>query len=97
MDVQYKFLKKVCRMSNGVEWVSYSQLAKSWRRCPKCSVLLNLADNTYVTAIPELDGVKFFPLPEAFSYVRQRKDSTRNLIVTVATLVIAAFTLALQL
>lgn len=97
MDAQYRFLKTVCRLSGGKGWVSYAQIQKAWRACPEENVLLNLANYSYVTVDLEHGTCKFFPSPEAFSYVRTRKDSIRNLIVTTATLMLALGTLLLQI
>ena len=66
MDAQYKFLKTVCKLSMGERWVSYAEIKQHWKKCPDRSVLLNLANHSYV----EVNGVLFFPNPEAFSYVR---------------------------
>lgn len=93
MDKQYKFLKIVCRLSRGEQWVSYKDVKKKWRKCPPEHVLLNLANHTYVECDGGISNLKFFPNPEAFSYVRQRRDSIRNLFVTSATLLVAVWTL----
>ena len=93
MDKQYKFLKIVCKLSHGEKWVPYSEVKKKWRKCPSETVLLNLANHTYVDSSGGIKNLSFFPNPEAFSYVRQRKDSIRNLFVTTATLLVAVWTL----
>lgn len=85
MDAQYKFLKTVCKLSKGERWVTYSEIQERWRKCPDRSVLLNLANHSYV----EVSGMSFFPNPEAFSYVRQCKESIRNLVITSATLLVS--------
>lgn len=85
MDAQYKFLKTVCKLSKGERWVTYSEIKKHWSKCPDRSVLLNLANHSYVA----VSGMAFFPNPEAFSYVRQCKDSIRNLIITTTTLLVS--------
>ena len=93
MDAQYKFLKIVCRKSKGKDWVSYSSVCKAWgRRCPSQTVISNLANYTYVDIDYKAEHL-YFPRPEAFSYVRQCRDSIRNLIVTTATLAVAIWTL----
>lgn len=85
MDAQYKFLKTVCKLSKGERWVTYSEIKEHWSKCPDRSVLLNLANHSYVT----VSGMAFFPNPEAFSYVRQCKDSIRNLVITTTTLLVS--------
>ena len=85
VDAQYKFLKTVCKLSLGERWVSYAEIKQHWKKCPDRSVLLNLANHSYV----EVNGVLFFPNPEAFSYVRQCRDSVRNLVITSATLLVS--------
>ena len=95
MDAQYKLLRIICRESKALEWVPYSRIKQKWPDCPDTNVILNLANLTYL----EVDGVgensRFFPLPEAFTYVRQCRDSTRNLVVTVITLLLSLATLLL--
>lgn len=93
MDAQYKFLKTVCRLSQGIEWVTYSEVKKVWRKCPEQDVIANLAKHTYVDAEHDSKtGDRYFPKPEAFSYVRQCRDSIRNLVITAATLLVAVWT-----
>lgn len=55
------------------------------RSAPTAAYFLNLANHSYV----EVNGVLFFPNPEAFSYVRQCRDSVRNLVITSATLLVS--------
>lgn len=93
MDKQYKFLKTVCKLSKGERWVTYQDIRAHWRKCPGRDVLLNLANHTYVDVHGIRDDMSFFPNPEAFSYVRQCRDSVRNLIVTTATFLVSVGTL----
>ena len=86
MDAEYQLLRIVCRESKALEWVPYAVIKQKWRGCPDVNAILHLANLAYL----EVDGVgensRFFPLPEAFTYVRQCRDSTRNLVVTIITL-----------
>lgn len=93
MDAQYKFLRIVCKLSQGKNWVTYQQVAAQWKHCPTKDVLANLANHTYVDIDWRSDAPAYFPTPEAFSYVRQCRDSVRNLVITAATLLVTVWTL----
>ena len=92
MDAQYKFLRILCKKSKGERWVTYEEICKAWKKCPKQDVIANLAKTTYIQ-IEYKPVIEYFPNPEAFSYVRQCNDSIRNLVVTSATLLVAVWTL----
>lgn len=100
VDEQYILLKNICEMSRGWDWVLYSDLKVRWPECPPEEVILNLANYTYIQVsqsnIKGPNGFyidKYFPNPEAFSYVRQCRDSLRNLVITTATLFVTVWTL----
>lgn len=93
MDIQYEFLKRVCKLSKGENWVPYSVVRSNWKQCPEQAVLNNLAKYTYVDTNRDKGEDQYFPKPEAFSYVRQCRDSIRNLVITLATFLVAVWTL----
>ena len=92
-DYQYKLLKIICKKSRGIDHVSYSEIKKAWKKCPEPNAILNLCKGAYLQSDYKDKEYYFFPNPEAFSYVRQCRDSFRNLIVTSATLLVAVWTL----
>lgn len=99
-DEQYMLLKSICEISRGRDWVLHSELVERWPNCPPQEVVHNLANHTYIdTQLSEIRGSegermwRYFPNPETFSYVRQCRDSLRNLVVTSATLLVAVWTL----
>jgi hypothetical protein len=93
MDVQYQFLKRVCAISKGKCSVPYSQLKSIWKKCPDKDTILNIANRVYVETSQSEGESSYFPIPEAFAYVRQCRDSIRNLIVTTTTLVVSVLAL----
>ena len=95
MDAQYQLLRIVCRESKALEWVPYAVIKQKWRGCPDVNAILHLANLTYLEVDDVGDNPRFFPLPEAFTYVRQCRDSTRNLVVTIITLLLSLATLLL--
>lgn len=93
MDYQYQFLKRLCAMSEGRTRVTDSQIRAIWDGCPDKEVLVNLANYAYMDIEHEGGEISYMPSPTAFSYVRQCRDSIRNLIVTSATLFVSVLTL----
>lgn len=97
MDAQYRLLRIVCRESKAFEWVPYAVIKQKWKNCPDVNVILNLTNELYLSKSGSGEGSCFLPLPQAFTYVRQCRDSIRNLVITVLTLLISLATLALTL
>lgn len=103
-DEQYMLLKSICEISRGRDRVLHSELAERWPDCPPQEVVANLTKFAYIDS--ELSDTRdengkhiycYFPKPEAFSYVRQCRDSLRNIVVTSATLLVAVWTLLASL
>lgn len=103
-DEQYMLLKSICEISRGRNWVLHGELVAHWPDCPPQEVVANLSKSAYIDA--ELSDARdangkhiycYFPKPEAFSYVRQCRDSIRNLVVTSATLLVTVWTLLASL
>lgn len=103
-DEQCMLLKSICEISCGRDRVLHSELEERWPDCPPQEVVASLTRFSYIDT--ELSDARdasgkhiycYFPKPEAFSYVRQCRDSIRNLVVTSATLLVTVWTLLASL
>lgn len=93
---QYKFLKTLCRVYDGENYVTRDELLKAWKKCPEHRVILSLGKDLYFLAdYPPAQA--YIPTAEGMAFVDTQRKANITLWVSVATLIVAVLTLAATL
>ena len=97
MDMQYKFLKKLCTMFDGENYVLEADVRKKWKRCPSHYAILNMGKDVYFEYNLDMENPGYMPTPEGIALVQARKQTTLSIVLGVVTLAVAVLTLVATL
>lgn len=90
-----KFLRILCALHDGENYVLESEIRKKWKKCPTHNSIINFGYGTYFEYNLDLDSPGYIPTAQALAYVSDRRLSSLSLLVSVITLIISAITLFL--
>lgn len=83
-----KFLKVLCSLYDGENYVPEHEIRKKWKNCPSHNTILNLGKDTYFEYNLEPSNPGYLPTIQGFTLVSDHKRS--NLLLTVSLLTLAA-------
>lgn len=92
-DARYKFLLTLCRLYDGENYVSEVDIRRVWKGCPNHNTILNFGPEQYFTRNNDFLNPAYIPAPDAFDYIRQRRNSKATLIIGIITLAVSVLTL----
>lgn len=89
-----KFLKILCSLYDGENYVPESEIRKKWTDCPSHNVILGFGRDIYFEWNCDVSNPGYIPTVHAVALVDESKQSKRSMVLNIITLVVASLTLA---
>ena len=89
-----KFLKVLCSLYDGENYVPESKIRSEWPDCPSHNAILGFGKDIYFEWNCDVSNPGYIPTVHAISLVDESKRSKRSMILNIITLVVAVLTLA---
>lgn len=77
-DAQYLFLKVLCELYDGENYVPESKIREVWPECPTAKIIMQLGVGDYFRCYPAASENSYCPKREGIEAFRKWKDSTHT-------------------
>lgn len=88
-----KFLKVLCSLFDGENYVPESEIRKKWKCCPSHAAILSFGKDVYFEYNNEPSSPGYIPTVRGMDLISDSKRSRLTLIISIATLIVAVLTL----